>query len=300
MHSSLLKPGQTVGIVVPARKADEQLLRKGCEIIESWGLNVRFGAHCFHNDNFYLAATDNERLSDFQSMVDDPDIKAIFCARGGYGTTRILDELNFESLVTKPKWIVGFSDITALHLKLHRLGLESIHGSMPTQFSNPVYAESVASLKEMLFNADQTVIATQAAIHNRSGTGKGNVIGGNLSLIVDSLGTSTEINTDGKILMVEEVDERLYKIDRMFTQLKRAGKLADLAGLVVGHFTELSDTELPFGQSLEDIILDKISNSSIPVAFGFPIGHQAPNLAWRHGAIASLHVTEEGAVLKFD
>lgn len=285
---------------MPARKADEQLLRKGCEIIESWGLNVRFGAHCFHNDNFYLAATDNERLSDFQSMVDDPDIKAIFCARGGYGTTRILDELNFESLVTKPKWIVGFSDITALHLKLHRLGLESIHGSMPTQFSNPVYAESVASLKEMLFNADQTVIATQAAINNRPGTGKGNVIGGNLSLIVDSLGTSTEINTVGKILVVEEVDERLYKIDRMFTQLKRAGKLADLAGLVVGHFTELSDTELPFGQSLEDIILDKISNSSIPVAFGFPIGHQAPNLAWRHGAIASLHVTEEGAVLKFD
>jgi muramoyltetrapeptide carboxypeptidase len=152
----------------------------------------------------------------------------------------------------------------------------------------------------MLFNADQTVIETQAAIHNRPGTVKGNVIGGNLSLIVDSLGTSTEINTDGKILVVEEVDERLYKIDRMFTQLKRAGKLADLAGLVVGHFTELSDTELPFGQSLEDIIHDKISNSSIPVAFGFPIGHQAPNQAWRHGAIASLHVTEEGAVLKFD
>ncbi|HEY5692185.1 MAG TPA: LD-carboxypeptidase [Cyclobacteriaceae bacterium] len=300
MRSPLLKPGQTVGIVVPARKADEQLLRKGCEVIESWGLRVQFGAHCFHNDNTYLAATDSERLMDFQSMIDNPEIDAIFCARGGYGTTRILDQLNFESFVAKPKWIVGFSDITALHIKLHQLGIESIHGSMPTQFSNSAYSDSVDSLKKMLFSPAQNAITVQAAKPNRIGSVKGNVIGGNLSLIVDSLGTSTEINTSGKILVVEEVDERLYKIDRMFTQLKRAGKLTDLAGLIVGHFTDLGDTELPFGQLYEDIILDKISAQSFPVAFGFPIGHQAPNLAWRHGAVASLNVSLEGALLMFD
>lgn len=289
-----------MGIVVPARKVDEQLLRKGCEIIESWELNVKFGAHCFHNDNTYLAATDSERLMDFQSMIDNPEINAIFCARGGYGTTRILDQLNFESFITKPKLIVGFSDITSLHIKLHQMGIESIHGSMPTQFSNSVYSDSVASLKKLLFDPDHTVITVPAAQHNRLGIGKGNVIGGNLSLIVDSLGTSTEIETRGKILVVEEVDERLYKIDRMFTQLKRAGKLTDLAGLIVGYFSDLSDTELPFGQLYEEIILDKVSTQSFPVAFGFPIGHQAPNLAWRHGAVASLHVSQKGAVLKFD
>jgi muramoyltetrapeptide carboxypeptidase len=300
MRAPLLKSGQTVGIVVPARKVDEQLLRKGGEIIESWGLTVQYGAHCFNKDNNYLAATDNERLSDFQLMIDNPNIDAIFCGRGGYGTTRILDQINFESFATKPKWIVGFSDITALHLRLHQLGIESIHGSMPTQFPNVAYAESIASLKRILFSPDQTVISAQAAPHNRFGIGKGNVIGGNLSLIIDSLGTSTEINPNGKILVVEEVDERLYKIDRMFTQLKRSGKLADLAGLIVGHFTDLNDTELPFGQSLEDIILDKVSHQSFPVAFGFPIGHHAPNLAWPHGAIASLTVSQEGSELKFD
>ena len=289
-----------MGIVVPARKVDEQLLRKGCEIIESWGLTVRFGAHCFKKHTRYLAATDEERLSDFQSMIDDPAIDAIFCARGGYGTTRILDQINFETLTTKPKWIVGFSDITALHLRLHQLGFESIHGSMPTQFSNLAYAKSVDSVKEILFNPGQTVISVQANNSNQLGVGKGYVIGGNLSLLVDSLGTPTEINTKGKILVVEEVDERLYKIDRMFTQLKRSGKLTDLAGLIVGHFSEMSDTELPFGQTFEEIILDKVAGQSFPVAFGFPIGHEAPNMTWRHGAFGSLTVSHQGAILKFD
>jgi muramoyltetrapeptide carboxypeptidase len=295
-----LKADQTVGIVVPARKVDEQLLRKGCEVIKSWGLNVELGKHCFKNDNSYLAATDADRLSDFQSMIDSVSIDAILCARGGYGTTRILDQINFDKLVIKPKWIVGFSDITALHLKLHQLGLESIHGCMPIQFLKPAYAESISSLKSMLFGEQQPVLRAKANNHNRIGIGKGAVVGGNLSLVVDSLGTSTEINTIGKILVLEEIDEKLYKIDRMLTQLKRAGKLSQLAGLVIGHFTDVTDTELPFGQSVEELIMDKVSDYSFCTAFGFPIGHEAPNLAWKHGGIASIAVSTEGSALKFE
>lgn len=294
-----LKAGQTVGIVVPARKVDEQLLRKGCEIIESWGLKVEFGKHCFGKDTIYLAASDNDRLKDFQSMIDNPNIDVIFCARGGYGTTRIIDQINFDKLIVKPKWIVGFSDITALHLKLNQLGIESIHGCMPIQFSKPEYVESISSLQGILFSGNKIAIGAPGNNLNRKGTGKGVVVGGNLSMIVDSLGTLTEVNTIGKILVVEEIDERLYKIDRMFTQLKRAGKLSGLDGLVIGHFTDVTDTELPFGQSAEELIMEKVSEYSYPVAYGFPIGHEAPNLAWKHGAIASLIVSSEGSELKF-
>lgn len=284
---------------MPSRKVDEQLLRKGCEVIESWGLNVQFGKHCFNKDNSYLAASDADRLNDFQSMIDNPSVDAIFCARGGYGITRILDRLNFDALKSKPKWIVGFSDITALHLMLHRHGIESIHGNMPIQFSNSAYQDSIYSLKSILFGESPTVIEAPTHPKNRIGFGSGMVIGGNLSLLVDSLGTSSELETDGKILVVEEVDERYYKIDRMFTQLKRAGKLTNLEGLIVGHFTDLSDTELPFGQTIEQIVMDKVADQTFPVAFGFPIGHQAPNLAWKHGAKSMLNVSQENSALEF-
>lgn len=293
-----LSIGQTVGIVAPARKVDHEKLREGVRVIESWGLRVKLGKYCFEKDNAYLAASDEARLSDFQSMIDDPTVDAIFCARGGYGTTRILDHLDFSVFTKQPKWILGFSDITALHLKLHQLGVPSIHACMPAQFSNPDYATSAEHVKQLLFSDRPIEISTIANHNSREGEATGIIIGGNLSLVVDSLGTPTEPDTTGKILVLEEIDEPLYKVDRMLTQLKRSDKLSRLAGLVIGHMTDLKDTELPFGQTIEEIILDKIKEYNYPVGFGFPIGHESPNLPWVHSSSAHLVVTTEGSKLK--
>ncbi|MEQ8424236.1 MAG: LD-carboxypeptidase [Cyclobacteriaceae bacterium] len=294
-----IQRGQTIGIVTPARKVDDQLLLKGCEVIKSWGLNVKMGKHCFSNKPNYLAASDEERLDDMQRMLDDPSVVAIFCARGGYGTTRIVDRLNFDNFLKKPKWIVGFSDITALHLKLHELGIESIHGCMPTQYSKPEYKESVDSLIQILFEGKDSIIEVPSNKRNKQGKATGKIIGGNLSLVVDSLGTDGEVDTNGKILILEEIDEPLYKIDRMLTQLKRAKKFSHLSGLVIGHMTDIKDTELPFGQSIEELVLDKIESYQYPVAFDFPIGHQAPNIAWRYSSMATLAAEADRAMLTF-
>lgn len=287
-------------MVAPARKIDYDLLIKGSEILESWGLKVKMGKHCRSDENKYLAASDEDRLSDLQMMLDRTDINAIICARGGYGTTRILDDLNFEVFQKNPKWIVGFSDITALHLKLHNIGVESIHGLMPGQFHKEEYRSSMNSVKSILFGEGTISLQAEANTFNRVGISSGQVIGGNLSLVVDSLGTQTSPDTKGKILVLEEIDEPLYKVDRMLTQLKRAGKLAELSGLIIGHMTDISDTTLPFGETIEEIVLNKVKNYSYPVAFNFPIGHEAPNLAWLHAGAATIEITNHGSILRFD
>jgi muramoyltetrapeptide carboxypeptidase len=233
-------------------------------------------------------------------MLDDPTVGIIFCGRGGYGTSRILDQLNFDEFKKRPKWIVGFSDITALHLKLHQLGVESIHGCMPTQYSKPEYESSISRLRDLILGNSNIKVEAAGNGSNKSGIVTGKVIGGNLSLIVDSLGTATTPDANGKILIVEEIDEYLYKIDRMFTQLKRSGVLSNLAGLAIGHMTDLKDTELPFNQSVEELILDKVAAFSYPVGFNFPIGHQSPNFPWVHSASATLNVTADGSLLSFD
>ncbi len=264
---------------------------------KSWGLNVEFAPHLFSDEHGYLAASDQHRRQDFQSMLDDDKVKAIICARGGYGTTRILDQLVFTGFVQNPKWIVGFSDVTALHLTLSQLGVESIHATMPVLFSLPESTSSIESLKQILWSG-KTIIRAEPNFSNILGQSKGCVIGGNLSLVIDSLCTSNEPDLENKILVVEEIDERLYKIDRMFTHLKRAGKLHKLAGLVLGHMTDIKDTTPGFGETLEEIVLSKVRTFDYPVAFRFPIGHENPNLAWRHGAMMKLTVEAKGCVLE--
>jgi muramoyltetrapeptide carboxypeptidase len=229
-------------------------------------------------------------------MIDDPEISAIICARGGYGTTRILDKLDFRPLLQNPKWIVGFSDITALHLKLHSLGIESIHSTMPILFSQNAAEPSVTSLREILFGSTPSIKAPGTA-DNKYGSATGEVIGGNLSLIVDSLLTPGEADFTGKILIVEEIDEYIYKIDRAFTHLLRAGKLSQLKGLVVGYFSDIKDTTPSFGETVEQIITEKVGRYNYPVGFNFPIGHENPNLAWRHGSIMTLVVDANGSNL---
>lgn len=291
-----LRPGSKVGIVATGKKVSREDIMAAVEILTSWGLSVVEAPRLFSDLHPYLAGTDSERLHDIQSMLDSEEIEAVICARGGYGTTRIVDKVSLQAFLARPKWVVGFSDVTALHLKIFNAGVESIHGIMPILFSNPESGSSIESLKQILFGTDVSIHTTPCSA-NRPGISSGRIVGGNLSLIADSLGTQTEPDLGDKILVIEEVDEYIYKIDRMLTQLNRAGKLDKLAGLVVGHITDLKDSSPGFGRTLEEIILEKVSDFAYPVAFGFPIGHANPNLAWRHGSTMTLHVEPSGSHL---
>jgi muramoyltetrapeptide carboxypeptidase len=291
----LLKQGDTVAIVAPGKKImaeDVELARK---IFLSWGLRVELPDNLFSASHPYLAGADDERIQDLQWALNNSVVRCIVCARGGYGTTRILDKLDLSALKKDPKWVVGFSDITALHLKLSTIGIASIHGTMPVMFRKPDSASSLESLKRILLSGND-IIETSQSKWNRTGVAQGQLIGGNLSLIVDSLGTDSEIDANGKILVIEEIDEYLYKIDRMITQLRRAGKIERLSGLIVGHMTGIMDVE-GFGESVEQIIHLAVKDYKFPVAFGFPSGHVNPNFAWIHGAEVALTVTSKGSSL---
>lgn len=298
MVLNFLSKGDLIGITAPAGKIKSESLTTAVSVLESWGLRIELSKHIFSEAHGYFSGTDQERSQDFQNMLDDPEIKAIICARGGYGTTRFIDQLDFTSFLKFPKWIVGFSDITALHLRLHQLGFESIHSVMPIQFPKPEHKESIESLGKTLFG-ETVQLEAKASESNRLGSATGQVIGGNLTLLIDLLGTTTNIDTKGKILIIEEVGEYKYKLDRMFTHLKRANKLSQLAGLIIGHMTDINDAEGSFGQNVEEIILDKVKEFNYPVAFNFPIGHEAPNLAWRHGATGTLNVSNDISRLTF-
>jgi len=291
-----IKVGDKVGVAAPGRKISKEDFKAAANVMSSWGVEVVQATNLFSSSHNYLAGTDLERLTDFQHLVDDPNIKAIICARGGYGTTRILDDIDFSNLSKNPKWIVGFSDITALHLRLAALGIKSIHATMPVLFSRPDSSPSVETLWSVL-KGSKTEISAPFDKMNKHGQATGHIIGGNLSLVADAIGTSNQPNTTGKILVLEEIEEYTYKIDRMLMHLKRSGKLDDLAGLVIGHMTDIKEPELPFGQTVKEIILEKVSDFGYPVSFNFPIGHENPNLAWIHGASMTLTVTQNGSQL---
>jgi muramoyltetrapeptide carboxypeptidase len=295
----LLKPGDNIGILAPARKINSAEVDFAMKTLSSWGLKPVLSANIYSNKHSYLSGTDSERQSDFQAMLEDHSIRAILCARGGYGSTRIIDDIGFSVLRQDPKWIIGFSDITAIHLTLLHLGVASIHGTMPILFSKPSSKVSVESLRKVLFEGE-CLINGPAVNHNKLGQSQGRVIGGNLSLVADSLGTRSEPDTRGTILFLEEIDEYLYKVDRMLTQLRRAGKLENLKGMIIGHMTDIKDSELPFGKTVEEIVLDAVKQYDYPVAFNFPSGHENPNLAWIHGGTATLSVTSNGSQLSYD
>jgi muramoyltetrapeptide carboxypeptidase len=294
-----LRPGNKIGIVAPSRKIELAEIEAAVNIFRTWGMEPVLSLNLLSRAHSYLAGTDSERLADLQQMINDPGIHAIICARGGYGSTRILEQLTCAPLISNPKWLVGFSDITALHLKLLANGIASIHGTMPILFSKTESASSIESLQRVLVHGI-CEIQTHSSSVNRPGETQGEVVGGNLSLIVDSLGTSTEIDTHGRILIIEEVDEYLYKVDRMMTQLKRARKFEHLKGLIVGHMSDIKDSALSFGEKIEEIILNAISEKNIPVAFNFPTGHENPNLAWIQGGYALFKVDNNGVSLSFD
>jgi muramoyltetrapeptide carboxypeptidase len=291
-----IETGNSIGIVAPGRKIDALSIAATKQIVEDLGYNVVLGRNLYTQNHTYLSAADEERLSDLQFMLDSPDINAILCARGGYGTTRIIDRLDFTVFRKNPKWVCGFSDITALHLKLQQLGVQSIHSTMPIMFGKPESKSSIDSLFQALKGTPQTIEA-KGSEFNKTGNSAAVLVGGNLSLLADSLGTSTEVDTANKILVIEEIDEYLYKIDRLLVQLKRAGKLNNLAGLVVGHITDCKESELPFGETYQQIILNHVSAFNYPVGFNFPIGHDNPNLAFVEGKEYVFTVTRDRSSL---
>jgi muramoyltetrapeptide carboxypeptidase len=272
-----LNKGDAVAMVAPAGKADPQMAESACSVLESWGLKVIRGKHLL-NTHYNYAARDSERAADFQNALDNPDVKAIICARGGYGTIRILESLDFTRFSKSPKWIVGFSDITVLHSHIHQqYGIETMHGSMASGFVNSEkWPATITSLHDALFGK-KIKYTIESNELNRPGSCSGLLVGGNLAILCSLTGTPSDLNTDGKILFIEEIGEHLYRIDRMMWQLKRAGKLKNLAGLIVGGMTDIPDTKADFGKTAYEIVAESVEEYNYPVCFGFPAGHQDDN-----------------------
>ncbi|MBS1635026.1 MAG: LD-carboxypeptidase [Bacteroidetes bacterium] len=290
-----LKAGDAVAIVATARKISREELAPAITILEGYGLRVLCAPNLFEQEHQF-AGSDHQRAIDLQWSVDHPEVKAIICARGGYGTVRIIDHVNLHALKTNPRWIVGYSDITVLHSTLLNMGLASIHGTMPINFTK--HREATESLKKALFG-EPIRYSTETQPLNRQGHAEGIVCGGNLSLLYALAGTPSDIDTTGKILFLEDLDEYLYHIDRMILQLKRSGKLSNLAGLVVGGMSDMKDNTIPFGKTAEEIVAEAVSEYKYPVCFGFPAGHIDRNLALYMGRKAMLDVTAAHAVLSY-
>lgn len=290
-----LQPGDEVAILSPASFPPTENWKQGVEVLESWGLRVR-NAPNYLSRHFGLGGTDAERLSDLQQMLDDPSIKAIFPIRGGYGSSRLLDSLDFSGFTSNPKWIVGFSDITALLCEVDRLGFASIHGPMPHNFCQKGGESALQNLHTTLFEG---VVSLSGTAHplNRMGESSAEMIGGNLSLLCHLVGSPTFQSTDGKILFLEEIGERLYHVDRMLLQLKRAGLFQNLAGLVIGGFTDCNEASLMIGKTAYELVAEHTSGTSFPIAFDFPAGHIPNNQPLIFGKKIKLLVNAEGVQL---
>ncbi len=275
-----LKQGDKVVIVAPAKRIGKEVVDNAVKVLTEWGLKVVVGQHVFSNHN-YFSGTDEQRISDFQAAINDVEVKAIFCARGGYGSLRIVDQLDFMPLKKYPKWLIGFSDITVFHQHVHNVGVETIHGTMPLNFYDYHHHkedQSLNLLKNTLFGMPLTYQLPPSAF-NKSGYSSGELVGGNLSVMNSLLGSSSAINTDDKILFLEEVGESAYRVDRLLYQLKRSGKLSKIKGLIIGGFTDITDNEgeFAFKQSVEEMVMNVLGECKFPVCFHFPSGHIDPN-----------------------
>jgi len=296
IYPPYLKVGDTIGIVAPARKINRNDVAFAIRWWEEKGFRIVFGKHLCAEHNQY-AGTDEERLKDLQNMLDNNDIKAIFCARGGYGTMRIVDKLDFLSFNLEPKWICGFSDITVLHSHINKIcNVATIHSATPVSMNG----NNLDNLETLYLNliGERSQYQWNPHILNRAGECSGQLIGGNLSLLYALSGSVSDVDTNNKILFIEDVDEYLYHIDRMMLQLKRAGKLAHLAGLLVGGFTKMRDNEVAFGSTFEQIVCEHCEEYDYPIAFNFPAGHDERNVAIKLGACHSLMVKHKKTTLQ--
>jgi len=291
-----LQKGDTIAIVAPAGILTnrKEVIGKAKALAESWGLHVVYGEHLFESAG-HFSATDAERAEDFQKALDNPNIKAVWAGRGGYGTVRILDRLDFSKFIMHPKWVIGYSDITALHSHIHTLGFETIHAMMGTSLGeDPIeIIQTVSSFKKTLFG-EKLSYSLVSVKENRIGNGKGQIIGGNLALLASMLGSSSEMNADGKILFIEEIGEYKYSIDRMLQSLKRAGFFEKCKGLIVGDISNIKTNSTKWGSSIEQLIYDVVSEYDFPIVYQFPAGHEPDNRSLILGRTIEMNVTKEG------
>ncbi|MBS1625844.1 MAG: LD-carboxypeptidase [Bacteroidetes bacterium] len=291
-----LRAGDIIVILSTARRVTIEEITPAIGLFESWGLKVRLGKTIglVHHQ---FAGTDAEREADLQAAVSDPDVRAIICARGGYGSVRMMDNIDWTGLLTHPKWFCGFSDMTYIHVHLNQtLGVQTLHSTVPVFFPKNTPG-AIETLRKQLFG-EEVVFSFPANPLNRKGATKGVMIGGNLSILYSITGTKSGFNTAGKILYLEDIDEYLYHVDRMMMNLKRSGKLHDLAGLVVGGLTDMKDNTIPFGMTAEEIIREHVERYDFPVCFDFPAGHIADNNTIVLGKMTRMEVGENNVTVR--
>jgi muramoyltetrapeptide carboxypeptidase len=304
LKPAYLKAGDIIGITSPAGYITPDEINPAIIQMESWGFKIRVGDTIGKKD-FTFGGTDEERTNDLQQMLDDPKIKAIMCARGGYGAVRIIDKLNWSKFKLKPKWIIGFSDITIFHAHLNKnFGIASIHSKMCNSFpddwskAEPVQIETIESIRDVL-KGEKIKYSVVPNENNKPGKAEGILVGGNLKTLESLAGSASDINTAGKILFVEDTGEYMYSIDRMFWNLKRSGKLSKLKGLIIGGFKVKVDPDTEdFGKKLQEVVLEKVKGYSYPVCFDFPVGHQRNNFALKCGARHMIEITATDVIFK--
>lgn len=293
-----LQKGDTVAIVATARKNIDDNLKPAIELLKSWGLEVKVG-NSIGLDFHQLAGTDEQRAKDFQEQLDNPNIKMIWCVRGGYGTVRMIDLLDFTKFKQNPKWIVGFSDVTVLHSHLNTMGYKSIHGIMPVTVGKAT-KEAKETLRVALFNNERLEYDLLPHPMNKFGKAKGELVGGNLSILYSLFGSPSAIDCNDKILFIEDLDEYLYHIDRMMMNLKRNGCLESIKGILVGGMTKMKDNDIPWGKDALQIVEDVTKKYNIPIVYEFPAGHIRDNRALVLGTQVELEVNNECSKIIFD
>ena len=294
---SLVK-GDTITIISTARKITKEELASVISIIESWGFLVKLGTS-IGAENHQFAGDDNLRAKDLQNAMDDDATSAIWCARGGYGTVRIVDKLDFTKFKKEPKWLIGYSDVTVLHNHLCSIGVASVHGQMCLELDKRTQA-SRDTIKDILFGNYKNITHSFIAENfSRKGEASGVLIGGNLSVLYSILGSPSEVDFTGKILFIEDLDEMLYHIDRMMQNFKRAGVLEKIAGLIIGGMNDMRDNTIPFGQTANEIIAAAVGDYKYPVCYNFPAGHIEDNRALIMGAQIDLKVTNTDCVIDY-
>lgn len=292
-----LTKGDTVAIVATARKIEAQHLQPAIDLLKSWGLNVVLGK-TIGKENNQLAGADWQRATDFQEMIDDPSIKAVWCAKGGYGTVRMIDRVKFDNFKKHPKWIIGFSDATVLHSHINTMDIATIHGIMCV---STLYAtnEAKETLRKALFG-EKLEYNIEPHEFNKPGKATGELVGGNLSVLYSIVGSESEVDYKGKILFIEDLDEYLYHIDRMMMNLKRNGYFKNVKGIIIGGMTKMNDNDIPWGHDALEIIKDITKDYDIPICFNFPAGHMKDNRALVMGKEITLEVTAKGTKVVFE
>ncbi|AHF16775.1 S66 peptidase family protein [Niabella soli] len=293
-----LKKGNTIGIVCPSGFMEFTKAAECIRTLQRWGFKVKTGSTLGGDSTTYFSGTDEQRLEDFQQMLDDDTVQAVLCGRGGYGMGRIIDQINFKKFRKKPKWVIGYSDITIFHSHVYsNFKISGLHSPMAAAFNDGGYRNKyVRSLQDALLG-EKAIYNTKPSKYNRRGTVEGRLLGGNLTLLVNAVGTKSDLQTKGAILFIEDIGEQKYSIDRMLYQLKRSGKLKQLAGLIFGGFTDLGDTTRPFGQSIQEILWNMVKEYDYPVCFDFPVSHDKENYALKVGGYYQLSVNGDGVQL---